>query len=180
MVDLVVYIYRQRQFQHERILQTLCTALIQSLLDYSCSSCFLFFVLFCFFGFVSSFFLFFLLSAKWKHKLKWCRTRSFVFKIYHEKAPENLKSHFWKFSNIPRYSTRGSTTYFILTKVKGQLCNAFFFTGIKEWNSVPNHFKSSKTHLQFQKTVKSHLVISIFIFFIICDCLTRKCNDICV
>ena len=53
-----------------------------------------------------------------------------VFKIYHDEAPEYLISHFRKFSNIHRYSTRGSSTNFILPKVKGQAYNLFFFTGI--------------------------------------------------
>ena len=37
-----------------------------------------------------------------------------VFKIYHDEVPEYLISHFIKFSNIHRYSTRGSSTNFIL------------------------------------------------------------------
>ena len=53
-----------------------------------------------------------------------------VYKIYHDEAPEYLISHFRKFSNIHRYSTRGSSTNLILPKVKGQACNSFFFTGI--------------------------------------------------
>ena len=81
-----------------------------------------------------------------------------VFKIYHDEAPEYLISNFRKLSNIHRYSTRGSATNFILLKVKGQACNSFFFTGIKEWNSLPNYIKASKTHVQFKKAVKSHFL----------------------
>ena len=81
-----------------------------------------------------------------------------VFKIYHDEAPEYLISHFRKFSNIHRYSTRGSSTNFNLPKLKGQACNSFFFTGIKEWNLLPNHVKTSETHVQFKKAVKSHFL----------------------
>ena len=81
-----------------------------------------------------------------------------VFKIDHDEAPEYLISHFRKFSNFHRYSTRGSSTNFILPKVKGQACNSFFFTGIKEWNLLPNHVKTSKIHVQFKKAVKSHFL----------------------
>ena len=33
-------------------------------------------------------------------------------------------------------SNRGSATDFILPKVHDQACNTFFFTSIKEWNSL--------------------------------------------
>ena len=48
-----------------------------------------------------------------------------VFKIYHDEAPEYLISNFRKFSNIHRYSTRGSATNFILPKVNVYACNKF-------------------------------------------------------
>ena len=88
-----------------------------------------------------------------------------VFKIYHDEAPEYLISHFRKFSNVHRYSTRGSSTNFILPKVKGQACNSFFFTGIKEWNLLPNQVKTSKTHVQFKKAVKSHFYLGFNSFY---------------
>ena len=94
-----------------------------------------------------------------------------VFKMYHDKAPQYLISHFREFSNIHRYSTRGSGTDFILPKVKGQACNSFFLTGIKEWNSLPNHFTTSKTHGQLKNTVISHFFFfkftNLLFFFII-------------
>ena len=85
-----------------------------------------------------------------------------VFKMYHDKAPQYLISHFRKFSNIHRYSTRGSATDFILPKVKGQACNSFFFTGIKEWNSLPNHFTTSKTPRAIQKGFQKPLFFQIY------------------
>ena len=164
---VVDFLYSQRYFLNQRSHQTLCTALIQCHFDYCCSSWFS------------------TLSAKWKHKLQVMQNKiirfilrleprshigsdefeklgmlkvedrikqlklNHVFKIYHDEAPEYLISHFRKFSNIHRYSTRSSATNFILPTVKGQA-----------WNSVslPNHVKTSKTHVQFKKAVKSHFL----------------------
>ena len=98
-----------------------------------------------------------------------------VFKMYHDKAPQYLISNFRKFSNIHRYSTRGSATNFILLKVKGQACNSFFFTGIKGWNSIPNQVTTSKTHVQFKKVVKSHFFFYLSSkFFILCSWVIRR------
>ena len=170
------FLYRQGHFLNQRTRQTLCTALIQCHFDYCCSS---------WFSSLSAKWkhklqvmqnkiIRFILKLeprshigrekfeklgmlKVEDRIKQLKLNH-VFKIYHDEAPEYLISHFRKFSNIHRYSTRGSSTNFILPKVKGQACNSFFFTGIKEWNLLPNHVKTSKTHVQFKKAVKSHFL----------------------
>ena len=81
-----------------------------------------------------------------------------VFKIYNEVAPEYLNSHFTKLINTHGYNTRGSATNFLVPKIKGQQCNTFFYTGIREWNKLPIQIKTSTTHHQFKKTVKSHFL----------------------
>ena len=90
-----------------------------------------------------------------------------VFKVYHDEATAYLISHL-------------SASNFILPQVKDQACNAIFFTGIKEWNSLPNHIKTSKTHLKFKRLSKATFYPgSGFKFVISCSCFTRMCNNFC-
>ena len=82
-----------------------------------------------------------------------------VFKIYHDEAPEYLISHFRKFSNIHRCSTRGSSSNFILPKVKGQACYSFFSLLVLR-NRIHYQImsKHQKTTVQFKTAVKSHFL----------------------
>ena len=170
------FLYRQGHFLNQRNRQTLCTALIQSHFDYCCSSWFsslsakwkhkLQVMQNKIIRFILKLEPRFQIGGDEFEKLGMLKVEdgikqlklNHVFKTYHEKAPEYLNSHFLKFSIIHRYSTRGSATNFILPNVKGQTCDTFVFTGIKEWNSLPNHVKTSKAHLQFKKVVKSHFL----------------------
>jgi hypothetical protein len=81
-----------------------------------------------------------------------------VFNIYNNTAPHYMNFNFNKLSHTHRYNTRGSSTNFLVPVIKGQTCNTFFYTGIKEWNLLPTHIKSCKSHLQFKKAVKRHFL----------------------
>ncbi len=66
-----------------------------------------------------------------------------------------LCSYFRKPSDTHRYNTRGGATKI---KIKAQQCNIFFFTGIQEWNQLPDHIKSLQRKVQFKskKAIKRH------------------------
>ena len=62
---------------------------------------------------------------------------------------------------------------FFVPRMKGPECNIFFYTGIHEWNLLPNtcSIKCSNNHYQFKRAVKEHLssqsnLKKLFIFFI--------------
>ena len=170
------FLYRQGHFLNERSRKTLCTALIQCHFDYCCSSWFssLSAKLKNKLQVVQNKLIRFILKLeprshigdvefkkpgmlKVEDRVKQLKLNH-VFKIYNEIAPEYLNSHFSKLSNTHRYNTRGSATNFLVPKAKGQQCNTFFFTGIREWNLLLTQVKTSKTHGQFKKAVKSHFL----------------------
>ena len=80
-----------------------------------------------------------------------------VFNIYNHRSTAYLSNHFQCFADIHGYATRNSPCNFILPKSKGQACNTFYFTGIKEWNSLPNHIKSLETSQLFKCAIKNFL-----------------------
>ena len=146
------FLYRQGHFLNERSRKTLCTALIQCHFDYCCSSWFssLSAKLKNKLQVVQNKLIRFILKLeprshigdvefkklgmlKVEDRVKQLKLNH-VFKIYNEIAPEYLNSQFTKLSNTHRYNTRGSATNFLVPKAKGQQCNTFFFTGIREWN----------------------------------------------
>ena len=81
-----------------------------------------------------------------------------VLNIYNNTAPHYMNFNFNKLSHTHRYNTRGGSTNFLVPVIKGQTCNTFFYTGIKEWNLLPTHIKSCISHLQFKKAVKRHFL----------------------
>ena len=46
-------------------------------------------------------------------------------------------------------------------RMKGPECNAFFYTGIHEWNLLPNSIKCSNNHYQFKRAVKNTSLLSL-------------------
>ena len=65
-----------------------------------------------------------------------------IFKIYNGTGPEYLNEHFNKILDTElRGCTRASTHNLFLPRIKGQGSNAFYFSGIKNWNSLPARIK---------------------------------------
>ena len=85
-----------------------------------------------------------------------------VFKIYNDQCPLYSKENFLKISDTQASTrTRASTNNFFLPRVKNQAVNSFYFSGIKEWNSLPNNVKE-KTDLEtFKLSVKDHFLIEL-------------------
>ena len=81
-----------------------------------------------------------------------------VFKIWNGSGPEYMKEHFHKISDTElRGCTRASKNYFFLPRVKGQSTNTFYFTGIKNWNSLPATCKDIQNYKTFKEKVKINL-----------------------
>ena len=80
-----------------------------------------------------------------------------VFNIFNKSSSSYLSDNFRLFSDVHGYNTRNSESNFILPRAKGQACNTFYFTGIKEWNSLPIQIKSSTDANSFKRAIKNHL-----------------------
>ena len=66
-----------------------------------------------------------------------------VFKIRNQTSPSYMLSNFNRLNaNNNRMTTRASATDFFVPRVSGQGANTFFFTAIKEWNSLSTDLKN--------------------------------------
>ena len=172
----ISFLYRQGHFLNVRTRKTLCTALVQCHFDYCCSSWYSalstklkdklqvmqnklirFILKLGPRSHIGSDELMKLNMLKVADRVKQLKLNH-VFKIYNDTAPHYLNSHFTKLAHTHRYHTRGSTTNFLVPVMKGQECNSFFYTCIKEWNLLPTQIKTCKSHQQFKKAVKSHFL----------------------
>ena len=36
--------------------------------------------------------------------------------------------------------------------------NTFFYTGIKDWNALPDHIKEIRNEIQFKEKLKQHII----------------------
>ena len=61
--------------------------------------------------------------------------------------------------NVNRSSTRSYQSNFFLPSSGSQGSKTFFYTGINDWNSLPNSIKEIKNEVQFKKKVKAHLMM---------------------
>jgi len=83
--------------------------------------------------------------------LKMCH----VFKIKNDSNPKYLKE---KFNEIPHlHNTRyNEPNNFFLPRVQGTANNTFYFSAIREWNSLPNSIKSINKLDTFKSQLKEH------------------------
>ena len=169
------FLYRQCSCLDEKIRKSLCSALKQCHLDYSCSSWYA--------G----------LNKTLKKKLQVTQNKvvrfikklgprshigyseldslgflnvenrvkqfrlNHVFKIFNGTCPSYLSEHFRKVSDFHMYNTRGSSENFVVPHVPGHASTTFFFNGIKDWNSLPYDIKRVETFNRFKTSVKRFL-----------------------
>ncbi len=167
--------YRQANFLNQNSRKTLCSALIQCHLDYSCSSWY------------SG------LTQTLANKLQVAQNKmvrfiksmeprthigqeelssigmldvtsrvkqlrlNHVFKIYNNSSPLYLAKHFTKTTKIHTYGTRFSVNSFYVPKVQGAAANTFYSNAIRDWNSLPNHIQTTTNKDAFKKAVKAFL-----------------------
>ena len=65
-----------------------------------------------------------------------------VFKIKNKSCPKYMSTNFQlKSENETGNTTRSTAHDFFPRRVAGQGTNTFFYTGIKDWNALPDHIK---------------------------------------
>ena len=69
-----------------------------------------------------------------------------------------MLSHFNRLNvNNNRMTTRSSATDFFVPRVSGQGATTFFFTAIKEWNSLSTELKNINCENRFKEKLKQEL-----------------------
>ena len=169
------FLYRQCSFLEEKLRKSICSALIQCHLDYACSSwysglnkqlkkklqiCQNKTVRFIknlgprsHIGFSE---LDSLNMLNVDLRVKQLRL-SHVHKIFNETGPSYLSEHFIKASNVHHHFTRGSTENFVVPSVRGVAATTFYFSAIKDWNSLPSHVKQKCSFNGFKCAAKRYL-----------------------
>ena len=81
-----------------------------------------------------------------------------VHKIWMGTSPEYMSENFHKISDTElRNCTRASANNFFLPRVQGVGTNTFFYSGIKDWNSLPAEIKQIQNENNFKNKVKTNL-----------------------
>ena len=82
-----------------------------------------------------------------------------VFKIFNNHCPEYLKENFNKIKDTQlSICTRASTNNLFLPRVKNQASHSFYFSAIKEWNTLPSKIKDISSEVTFKLSIRDHLL----------------------
>ena len=68
-----------------------------------------------------------------------------------------MKLNFTRVEDVHRYSTRFAAFNFHVSRVQGVGTKTFFYSGIKEWNSLPVSIRNVNNYQSFKFKVKQHL-----------------------
>ena len=169
------FLYRQCNFLEEKLRKSICSALIQCHIDYACSSwysglnkqlkkklqiCQNKTVRFIknlgprsHIGFLE---LNSLNMLNVDFRVKQLRL-SHVHKIFNGTGPSYLSEQFIKVSDVHHHFTRGSTENFIVPSVNGVAATTFYYSGIKDWNSLPSDVKQKCTFNGFKSAARQYL-----------------------
>ena len=81
-----------------------------------------------------------------------------VFRIINDQCPGYLKENFSMIKDTQlSLCTRASLNNFFLPRVKNQASHSFYFSAIKEWNSLPSKIKENKSDVTFKLLIRDHL-----------------------
>ena len=83
-----------------------------------------------------------------------------VHKIFHGTSVPYMNDKFVKVSSSHQHMTRNSLCGFYVPKSDGQICNTFFYTGIREWNNLPQDIQMIKNRVNFKMKVKGFYSIN--------------------
>ncbi len=169
------FLYRKSKCLDQPSKKTLCSALIQSHLDYACSSWY------------------YSLNVTRQTKLQVIQNKmvrfilnlgprdhvglselskvgflsvkdrvaqlslNLVHSIYHGTCPSYMLDNFKKVSSIHSHSTRDSTYNFFVPHVNSITKTTFYYNGIKHWNILPDRIKAIKCKTSFKTEVKKYL-----------------------
>ena len=176
VITRLKFLYRYKTILTTKSRQTLCTALIQCHFDYSCSSWFpginigltkklqvaqnkmIRFILKL--GHMSH------IGYKERNKAGFLNVTDrvkqlklgHVHKIVNKTCPSYMSSNF-KFlnENVNRTNTRSYQHNFFIPSIGSQGTKTFFYTAMKDWNSLPANIKEIKNEDRFKEKVKEFL-----------------------
>ena len=81
-----------------------------------------------------------------------------VFRIINDQCPGYLKENFSMIRDTQlSLCTRASLNNLFLPRVKNQASHSFYFSAIKEWNSLPSKIKEYKSDVTFKLLIRDHL-----------------------
>ena len=78
-------------------------------------------------------------------------------KIFNDRCPSYLSENFVKTSDIHRHNTRGSSENFVVPSVSGVAATTFYYSAIKDWNSLPSEVKIRSNYNSFKGAAKAYL-----------------------
>ena len=81
----------------------------------------------------------------------------YAHKIFNDRCPSYLSEDFVKTSDIHRHNTRGSSEIFVVPSVSGVAATTFYYSAIKDWNSLPSEVKIRNYYNSFKGEAKAYL-----------------------
>lgn len=172
----IKFLYRNARSLTKNVKRNICSALIQSHIDYACTAWF--------FG----------LNKKFRNKIQILQNKYIRFilnlgprchvghkelteagflsiqgrimqfamcmthRIYYNRCPLYLHTFFKRISDVHNHNLRGSRFNFYLPKINKTLAeNTFFYQSIKFWNKLPNNLKEIKVEAKFKKNLRIYL-----------------------
>ena len=82
---------------------------------------------------------------------------SHVHKIFNETGPSYLSEYFVETSDVHQHFTRSSIDNFVIPSVSGAAATTFYYSGIKDWNSLPLDVKQKRSFNGFKCAAKQYL-----------------------
>ena len=171
------FLYRYSDILNEKSRKTLCSALIQCYFDYSCSSWYA--------GLnkglkqklqiMQNKIIRYILNLDGRahigcneyervnmvnvsDRVKQLRLNH-AHRIWKGTCPKYMMENFNKISDTDlRNCTRASANNFFLPRVKGQGMHTFYFSAIKNWNSLPSNIKQMQNENTFKEKTKRNIV----------------------
>ena len=96
--------------------------------------------------------------SNWSNRVRQLKHNN-LFKVINGQCPEYLKEFFSKISDTQlSLCTRASYNNLFLPRVKNQAINSFYFSAIKEWNSLPSKIKDNTSELTFKSLIREHIL----------------------
>ena len=82
-----------------------------------------------------------------------------VHRIINDQCPEYLKENFSMIRDTQlSLCTRASINNLFLPRVEKQAIHSFYFSAIKEWNSLPSKFKEHTSEMTFKSLIRDHML----------------------
>ena len=176
----LAFLYRNGHMMNTEVRKTLCLALVQPYFDYCCSSWYTSVTAECkrkldilqrkMIRFIFNLDFRSHIDSVHLKTLGWLsvldRVRYFkllhVFRVFSKTAPDYMMENFKRVDDVHKYGTRGSNTNFFVPKIGNTevLKKSFFFSGISDWNSLPNDIKTMQNEKAFKSRLKAHMSAS--------------------